>query len=243
MRFDRGWRKIALLLGFVLILGSMRLLAQTSGRPAIGSLQIRGTVFLEGNPVTSGTSLYPGDTLRTGADGTADVNLPDRGSLVVSANTEIAFYSDSRFASLHQGSIALRLNAGAQNSSIELGRFVLTTEPSAEAAAEVVMSRDGSAHIRCLAGSVGVISIDGPQSIFLQPGEEAVTSPDGRMRRVAAVVPSQSAGGAPSPGQTPMATGKFHYGLVILGVGAGVGGAVAALVVSHRGQPVSPATP
>jgi hypothetical protein len=246
MRFDRVRKKIAPLLGFVFLLGSMQLPAQSNGRPAIGSLQTQGTVSVEGIPATSGTNLYSGDTVRTGADSAANLNMPDRGSFAISANTEITFLpvrSGAHFASLHQGSIALRLRADAPASTIEVGNVVLTTEPNTETAAEVVMAADGSAHIRCLAGSIGIIAPARAQVVFLQPGDGAETSTDGGVRRIVSAATPQSTAGAPLPGQTTTATGRSHAGLIVLGIGVGVGGAVAALLVSRQEQPVSPMAP
>jgi hypothetical protein len=246
MVFDRCWKRKTLLLGFALFLGGLRLSAQATGRQAIGSLQTRGSVSVEGIPATSEVSLYPGDTVRTGADGAGSFVMPNRGTLVIGANTEITFLSGApgaRLASLHRGNIALRLGAQESNTTIELGKFALTTEANNPASAEIDMSADGSAHVRCLGGSVGVIEVEGMQAIFLKPGEGIEATAAGNLRRVVSAAPSEPTSGAPSSNATPTKAGKSHNGLIMLGVGGGVAGGVAALLAIHHGQPMSPAAP
>jgi hypothetical protein len=240
--------KIALIIGSILLLESPQLLAQANAQQTIGSLQTQGFVAVGGTPVTSGLSLYAGDTIQTGADGSGSLGMQGRGTLVIGANTEIAFLSGQlgeRFASLHRGSIALRLAATAPVSPLELGKFVVTNEIGVEMGAEVERSPDGTAaHVRCLNGSVGVIALEGAGSIFLHPGEELDLSGDSSMRRHGAAAPSQpTTSTGPSTGSTPTAAGKSHTAVILLGVGGGAAAAVAALLITQHGQAISPTAP
>jgi hypothetical protein len=86
---------------------------------------------------------------------------------MIGPDTEITFLSNASSAPLAfrgSGNIALRLLTQASNTTIELGRFVLTTETNTAAAAEVDKSADGSTHVRCLGGSIGVIESGGHAS-------------------------------------------------------------------------------
>jgi len=241
------WQLKFLKLAAVLACVSVSAFAQNSNpRQPLGSMQTRGMVSVGGISATSETSLYQGDSVRTGADGSGSLDMPNRGSLMIGPNTDITFLSmasNDRLASLQSGHIALRLVTQASNTTIELGRFVLTTETNTPAAAEVDRSMDGSAHIRCLGGSVGVIESEGIQALYLKPGEEAEITSDGKLSRVAPAAAPASNNVAPEGSATATVAGKSHTGLILLGVGGAVAGGVAALVATHHGQPTSPSAP
>lgn len=243
MRLHRRSNEVCALLVFLLLFGSIQAPAQTSGPQAIGALEAEGSVSVNGTPAAAGVTIYPGDTIRTAANGAAVLTMPDRGSLVIAADSEITFFPSGRgahFASLRRGSIGLRVLPEALETTIELGNFVLRPVSGGTAGAE--MSADGSVHVRCVAGSFGVIEMRGEQSVFLHLGEEAEVSADGKLRRVVPSVPPQPAPGpSPAPsGPTTVPAGKSRAPWIILGVGAGVAGAVAALLIHHNAkQPIS----
>jgi hypothetical protein len=237
MKFDHRWMTIPLLLGATIFLYGAQLAGQTKVSPAIGSLQSRGEVFVGGVPATSEVTLFPGEVIRTGDDGAANLAIRDRGLLVIAANTEIAFppgQSGGPLASLHSGIIALRLSAKAMPTSIELGKIALTTASNTAAAAEVEMSADASAHVRCLAGSVGLIAVKSVQPVFLKPGEEATTSADGK---IAVIGADASAAGIPA------AAGTSKAASIALLAGGGAAAGVAALITVSHAPPMSPTAP
>ena len=243
----KSWQLRFLKLAAAIACVSISAFAQNSNpRQPLGSMQSRGMVSVGGMTATSETSLYPGDIVRTGPDGSGNLDMPGRGSLTLGPNTSVTFLSKAssdRLASLQSGNVALRFVTQASTTTIELGRFVLTTETNTPAAAEVARSEDGSAHIRCLGGSVGVIESEGIQALYLKPGEEAEITSDGKLRRVAPTAPPASSNVAPETQTAASVAGKSHTGLILLGVGGGVAGGVAALVATRHGQPMSPSAP
>ncbi len=242
-------RSLASFLALLLLFGTTLQASQAPERQPLGALRTTGEAYVNDSRVTAESTVFIGDTLRTGADGAARLTVSGRGSLIASSQTRIVFEADPRyFASLQQGSAGLRSLTGAKNFQLRVGHFTVVPDPSGEAAAEVELVADGSTRITCTAGSVGVIDLEGPQSAFLHAGETAAISAEGALQAGApgAPVPGAPAPTAPAPpAPIPVAKKKSRTGLyVLLGLGgAGAAGAAAALA-GHGGAPsVSPSTP
>src|SRR5271156_2054937 len=82
------WRALAgLVLLYVCSVGGAW--AQESPSQALGSLQISGTVSLNGTSATSEQSIFANDVIHTGANSAAVLTLPGTGMMTIGANTEI----------------------------------------------------------------------------------------------------------------------------------------------------------
>lgn len=231
----------------VLLCLSPTVLAQ---RPnPIGPIEGTGEVFVNANALQGGATLFAGDTVRTGPGGNAGVIVPGRGTILLSGDSEVAFPAALRyFASVKKGSVGLRTQAGARNFQIEILNFVVVPSPEVDASAEIHRAPDGSAQVSCVSGSVGVIALEGDQSLFLQPGQVAVIMPDGSIRRGAPTPPEPGPAKQPTPGKPPPSAksgGGRKVGLIVL-VAGGAGAAVALAGRKGKasgGTPVSPSVP
>jgi hypothetical protein len=242
-------RIIAVFSVFLLLASIAPTPAQTVDHKGIGSVQIQGSVLLNGTAGVTGATVFAGDSVRTGADGSALVNLPGRGSMVVAPNSDITFPNiaiGSHFVALHKGKIAFRILPEASETTAEFGKLVLRPVIGQGVEFDIEIAGDGSAIIRCTSGSVGIIEIQGANSTFLNAGQSAKISENG----VAEIIPPSSGtseASSQTPGNThPTATpgGKSHATTIILVLAAvGVSAAVAVLVVERSKSPVSPSAP
>ncbi len=212
------------------------------GQQPLGVLRAQGEVYVNGAPLTGESTVFAGDTLRTGPLGSAGLTLTARGALVLAANTEISLASAPRyFASLRQGTITFRTLAGARNAQVEVSQFIVVPATEAEVSAEMFRAADGSARITGMAGSVGVLALEGEASVFLRPGQTAQISAQGKLVAGAAPPVSQPPGPAPAP----PAAGGSRTALILVAVAGG--GAAAALVAlagkKKDSQAVSPSAP
>jgi hypothetical protein len=241
---------LASLFAFLLLFSIVPTPAQTPDHKGIGVIQAQGSVILNSAPATAGVTIYPGDSVRTGWDGSALVSLADRGSLVIAANSDITFLPaslGSHFVALRRGNFALRLPREAPEITAEFGKLVLRPVIGLEVEFDVEIAADGSALVRCINGAVGIMEAQGADSVFLNSGESAEISASGvagRIRPSVALSPNSNISSAPSPSGTPPG-GKSHVDWIIVGVGgAGVAALVAVLVSEHRNtSPISPSVP
>ncbi len=221
--------------------------SQIPPRQPLGSLSATGEVYVNEARVSGEVTLFAGDSLRTGADGAASVTFSGRGMLIVTNQTEVSFAPSPRYlAELRHGVAEFRTLAGAANFELRTGNFIVVPASEAEAAADIERAPDGTTKITCTKGSMGVISLEGPESIFLHPGEVGTISPEGKMSTATAGPQPGAAppGAAPPAPPSPPPHKGGHTGLIILGlVGGGVAGAAAALA-GRGGKPaVSSSTP
>jgi hypothetical protein len=216
--------------------------AQTAPQ-RLGSLQASGEVSLNGLRASQGQTVFPGDAVHTGADGAAVLTVPGSGILDIGAETQISIRIDQYFATLKQGTVAIRSFAGANNLEIRFGNFLLYI-PSAEtpSAATLTVDKDGVARAECRAGSVGVTAIQGASAAILHFGQAVIIGSDGRIQNVEPNATVPSAQGA-TQGTAPALSGrKRRAAFIIVGVAA-AGSTGAAIALLHKSSPVSPSQP
>jgi len=245
-------RLIVFPMAFFLLSGSANSTSQTPQGQPLGQLSSAGEVYL-GNAKTTGEStIFVGETLHTGPNGAARVTVSGRGSLILAAQSRLSFEPAPRyFAELQQGSVVWRALAGAENFQLRFRNFTVVPFGKNEAAAEVDLAPDGSAEVSCTDGSIALIEIAGPQSIFLNSEEVVTISAEGSLRRGGpgsnTSSAKETAGTPSSPGGTAPA-GRNSQNRKVLWIGLAGGGAaaaVAALAASHKssGLPESPSHP
>ena len=205
-------------------------------RPTVGALAAVGEVYVNDAKVPQVATVFYGDTVRIG-NGGATLNVVGKGVLTFSANTVASFneveYS-GYFMTLKQGSVSFHSFINAKNFETLIGNYVVSPDTRADAAAAIERHPDGSAHVQCTLGSVGVISSEGPESLYLNSGQEAYVLPDGRL--------TTNKPGAYVPAGTTKA--PSHTGLWILLAGGGAVGATVAIVESTKGnKSASPSNP
>src|SRR5258705_12665929 len=128
----------------------------------LGSMRARREFSINGSPATGEQTVYPGDTVRTGADGAAALTSPGFGVLVIPAQTEITFRPPPYVATLKQGSVEVRSFSGGRDLGIQFGNTVLyLPSPEVESSGIVTLRGDGSAQVSCIFGSLGLKSVDG----------------------------------------------------------------------------------
>jgi len=234
MRRLRTW--VALLASCCFASSSLQ--AQSQAALPIGSLRATGEVYVNNSPASGEQTLFAGDTVRTGATGNAAVLIPSRGTLLVSPTTRITFPATARaFAALAQGAIAIRVSPDAKL-QIDVGHSLVVTVPEGESVAAIERAADGAVKVSCEAGSVGIIQVDGPRSVFLRAGQSLQLTPDGRVRQ------EETPPSTPPSEQPPTQAGtkKSKTPLIILLVAAGAGGGAAA-ALAGRGQESGPVSP
>jgi hypothetical protein len=216
--------------------------AQTPAAQTLGSMRATREVYLNGSPATGEQTVYPGDTVRTGADGAAALTSPGFGVLVIPAQTEITFRPPPYVATLKQGSVEVRSFPGGRDLGIQFGNTVLyLPSPEAESSGIITLRGDGSAQVSCIFGALGLKAVDGTGLVVLRPLQAVGVSADGKLQKVESVplVPSNQS--VP----VPVMTGRIAPGRYIA-LAALAGGAAAAILLLTRNsnhQVVSPASP
>jgi hypothetical protein len=226
---------------FPLGLPAQQATADTGEQPQehrpLGSLTSAGEVYVNGVHATADMTVFTGDSMRTGADGSGTFTIGGQGSIKASANTQIDFSSNPLFvAEVKNGMVVMSTIPGAPNMKVRAGTFVVVAETgdadttAAQTACQIQHLADGSFQITSVTGSVGVIALEGPETIFIKAGESVSVTPTGELSQTTTT-------GAPAATATPdQATTpnnrkkKAPVGWILLGViGAGGAGAAAAL--------------
>lgn len=207
---------------------------------ALGSVRATGEVVLNGSPVPQMATIFSGDTLRTGGDGNAAVEIKGNGTLQVSPQSLLRFTKSPRYiAELSYGHITSRSLRDAPNFQLRAGNFIVVPDPERpEMTAEIVRTPDGAIRVKAVQGSVGIIELEGAQATFIRNGGEVAISADGQILT-----------GAPSSTTPPlpphMAGGGGHTALIGLGLGGGAAAAAGIALASSGGKsnPVSRSAP
>jgi hypothetical protein len=237
---------------------------------ALGPIAARGAVSLNGVRTSSDATVFVGDTIRTGPDGTAVLSISGKGSFRVASDSEISFAPDPRYTGeLKSGTVVMGSFGGATDISLRVGNYVVAPVIQTEQSASRIERRpDASFTVACLEGSVGLIPLEGTTGRVLKAGESANILPSGELEQAQTQSPLNPAAPAEKPAETPgqlptqtpttagttpseppppvAASGsskKNEY--ILLGVaGAAAVGIAAGLAGRGHGSPsVSPSTP
>jgi ferric-dicitrate binding protein FerR (iron transport regulator) len=246
--------RLAFLLLLPMLLASLSAAATSSrtrsqsNKQALGSLTVSGEAYVNGAAAPSESTIFVGDTLRTGADGTATFTLSGKGSFKVAPQSEIVFSGESQYvAVLEGGTVILNSFPGATDVTLRIGNYIAGPVVQAEeSSAKIERHSDASVVVTCLSGSVGLIPLEGTTGQVIQADQTVAISSGGEIGQPQAVAKSEPATPASQAPQHTAAQ-KSNKGWIILGVvgaGAAIGAAAAAAGGGGKGgEPVSPSSP
>jgi hypothetical protein len=212
---------------------------QEEERKPLGALSTVGEVYVNESRAPSESTVFPGDTLRTGATGAATFTVSGRGSFKISPNARLTFVDEPRYlATLQEGTVVMSVFTENANFQVRTGDFVIIPGPEVpSAASEISRFADGSTRINCTSGAVGVVALETTQAVFLRPGQYVTVSAEGALQAVMSPI------GAPGTPTPPAKAKKSRTGWIILGVAGGGGAAAAAVLASGHKSSVSPSVP
>ena len=132
-------------------------------REALGSLRSTGEVYINGSKTPAEAVVFSGDTVRTGADGSAALEVAGKGMLLIFQHTEISFAGRGYFATLKQGIVSFHTIADVRNFEVRMGSIVIVPGGTVAATVDIEREADGSARVMCTLGSgpIGVVSLEG----------------------------------------------------------------------------------
>lgn len=212
--------------------------SQDRPRQPLGSLSVVGNVYVNESPAPPESTIFTGDTLRTGDDGTAIFTMNGKGAaLKVAPLAQVEFVGDPRFtAVLKAGAAVVDSIGGPAGVTLRAGDFVVVpTVFNRVTAAKVERQADGSFLISCSNGDVGAIPLQGTSGRFLQAGQSVTIS------AVGSLLAGKGSPTKPTDSHVkrPVLDMKEWSLLGLGGVAAGVG----LLLANHAKQSVSPSTP
>lgn len=204
-------------------------------RQSLGSLTTAGDVFVNESKAPSEVTIFSGDVVRTGDNGTAILTSNANNSFEMAHQSQVDFAGDLRyFAELKSGSISVKSMGGGAGAVLRVGNFVVVpTNRDERTAVTVTGAADGSFLLTCIAGNTGVVPLQQGQGVFLQAGQSARISPQAELSAV------ETPAGGPAK-----SAGKNNKLWIYLGLaGAGVAGGVAAAIATQSHAPISPSAP
>lgn len=211
---------------------------QEEKKQPLGSLTATGEVYVNDKLTPTETTIFAGDTLRTGETGTAVFTMSGNGALKIGAQTQVVISGDAAFAAeLKSGAVVIDSLSGPSGMKLRAGSAVVVPAVRSQVtAAKIERQADGSFLVTCLEGAISAIALQGISGQLLEAGQSVSILPGGELvaRTEVTVKPS-------APRQH---VGLSHTGWTLLGV-AGGGAGIAAAVAGHRGgkQSVSPSVP
>lgn len=211
--------------------------AQHSRKYPLGSLSATGEVYVNETAVPVESTVFPGDTIRTGENSTAVFTMTGNGTLKIGAQTQVALPGEPQFAAELQSGTAL-IDSISGPSGIKLrvgGVVVVPAVRSRVTSAKIERLVDGTYVVTCLDGDVSTLALQGTAGRLLEAGQAVSVTPSGQM------FAQKESGGKSLGNVTSALQGKKGWTMLAL---AGGGAGVAALVLGHGGKPpVSPSGP
>lgn len=200
--------------------------AQGQQKAPIGSLTSTGDVHVNGVPAPVDSTIFAGDTVDTGDNGTATFTISGKGDLKISRQTQLVFSGSAQYAAeLKAGTVVLDSSSGPSGMTLLAGSYVVV--PAARdqvTSARIDGPASGAFRVSCLSGTVALVGLQGGSGQVLQSGEAVNVSSQGL-----------------SPASSPSGHQKRWIILGLAGGGAVAG--IAAAAAGHGKQSVSPSTP
>ena len=218
-------------------------IGQAGGRSqehqALGSLSSVGEVYVNNSPAPGDSTIFTGDTVRTGQAGTATFTSSARGTFQISPQGQVAFNGGDQYvAELQSGMVVMSSRRGPQGLNLRVGSFTAVGVTDGEqSTSKIEKGADGSFTVTCLDGSVILVPTAGSNGLLMQAGQTVNISGQGQLSAV------KETGAVPPPNPTPgTVQQKKSYTMWIVIGAAGAGGVGAALALAgHKSSPsVSP---
>lgn len=212
--------------------------SQHAKKLPLGSLSSTGEVYVNDKPVPIESTVFVGDTVRTGANSTAVFTMTGNGTLKIGAQTQVVLTGDPQFAAeLQSGTAVIDSLSGPSGIKLRVGEYVVVPAVrSRVTSAKIERQADGNFLVTCLGGDISTLALQGTAGRLLEATQSVSLTPSGQM-----LVQKQSGGkslGSGIPG--PLSSRKGWALLSVAGAGAGA----AALVLGRGGKPpVSPSGP
>jgi len=228
-----GWPRLARLLVLSLSLLPIptcgRVPSPEQPKEPLGSLTSVGEVYVNELAAPAESTIFSGDRLRTGENGTATFAMSGKGTLKVAPKSQVVFTGSYLFtAELQAGTVVL--SSGGNGIVLRAGDYVLIPSYREQSAtSKIEGSSDSSFLISCLDGSVGVLTLEGKSGELLHAGQSLRISLKTELSPIFA---------------RPRRTGQILRPTWVL-LGAGAIGAIVALAATQSGgkPSVSPSTP
>jgi hypothetical protein len=212
--------------------------ARSQEHQPLGSLSSVGEVYVNNSPAPADSTIFSGDTVRTGAAGTATFTSSAQGTFQISAQSQVAFNGGDQYvAELQSGMVVMSSMRGPQGLNLRLGSFTAVGVTDGEqSTSKIEKAGDGTFAVTCLDGSVILVPTAGSNGLLMQAGQTVSISGQGQLSAVKEVAPPN-----PTPG-TVQQKKNYTLWIVIGAAGAGAAGIGAALGGKHSSTPpVSPA--
>ena len=205
---------------------------QDQQREPLGSLSGVGEVYVNDSAAPGESTIFSGDRLRTGENGTATFTVSGKGTLKISPRSEVAFPGNYQFTTeLKSGTVVLSAISGPGGITLRAGNYVLVSSFRQQSATtKIEGAANGSFLVSCLDGSVGVLTVDAKSGQFLQAGQSLNISAGQTLSSVS--------------GATNATAHTFHSNWLYLGLGGAAAAALAAGLGRGGGkQSISPSGP
>lgn len=204
----------------------------------LGSLSATGEVYVNEKPVPVESTVFAGDTIRTGQNSTAVFTMTGNGTLKIGSQTQVALPGEPQFAAeLQAGTAVIDSLSGPTGIKLRVGAYVVVPAVrSRVTSAKIERQADGAFLVTCLGGDISTLSLQGIAGRLLEAGQSVSIAPSGQL-----IVQKQSGGKSTGSGTPSALQGRKGWTLLAL---AGAGAGTAALLLGHGGKaPVSPSAP
>src|SRR5690349_23246678 len=152
---------------------------QSPRREPIGSLSATGEVYLNDKPAPVESTVFIGDTIRTGENSTAIFTMTGNGTLKIGSQTQVVITGDPQFAAeLRAGAAVIDSISGPSGIKVRAGGVVVVPAVrSRVTAAKIERQADGSFLVTCLDGDISTIPLQGTAGQLLEAGQSVSASP------------------------------------------------------------------
>jgi ferric-dicitrate binding protein FerR (iron transport regulator) len=229
---------MALVMALYPVAASAGAASSRQARESLGALATVGTVYVNGAPAPSSLTIFAGDTVLTGDNGSATFTMSGKGSIKLSTQTHVTFTGDARFlAELTSGTVVMTSFAESTDITLRAGNYVVAPVVQTEqSSSRIDKTANGSFAVSCLEGSVGVIPLEGANGRVLAVGQSLQISPQGELGI------TQESSAPPATTTSVKKSSNSHTGYIILGVAGAAGVGAALALSSHKSNQVSQAT-
>ncbi len=216
-------------------------LSQEQQKIPLGSLSSVGEVYINDSLAVSESTIFSGDSVRTGQAGAATFTISGRGTLKISPQSRVEFSGNYQFiAELQTGTVVLNSIAGGNGMIMRIGAFVLVPSFPREQSitSKVDRALDGSFTVSCFDGSAGVLTLEGRSGQFLHSGQSLQVSSNKQGEQD--LLPTFVGHNRPKSALENIPSERFLLGLAGAG---GVAAAIDQLIQSRGKQSISPSAP